>query len=304
MTDILVKPATLRSTASQIREHSRHVQQALDAVDQIIHELEPVRFEGHRASALRLHYRRRRSAIFRAPALVKEFAAHLEEAAARFEAADRAMGNHSGGGSGIPFTPDLPHGGGFVPPVIIPEIPLTPVDMPSVPPEQLKKIQDAISSLDVVHNDRYRPGRNNATYCNIFAMDFCKKMGIPLPEYLDWNKDGKIDDYLDANEAVNWLRGSYNKGGVQTGPQQGWSSVDANQAATLASQGYVVVAGWQNPKASDPGHMAVVRPESTPGNIRIAQAGGHNFENGALKDGFGNRQVEFFVYKKPDAQQG
>ena len=57
MVDILVKPTTLRNTASQVREHSRHLQQALEVVDKIIHELESVQFEGNRADSLRLRYR-------------------------------------------------------------------------------------------------------------------------------------------------------------------------------------------------------------------------------------------------------
>jgi hypothetical protein len=120
-----------------------------------------------------------------------------------------------------------------------------------------------------------------------------------LPETIDWDNDGDIDDYLDANEAIDWLRGTYNHVGVQTGPQKGWTSVDADKAAQLASQGFVVIAAWKNPVIGQHGHMALVRPESQPGKILIAQAGSSNFESGTLNDGFGDRQVEFFVYKPP-----
>ncbi len=157
----------------------------------------------------------------------------------------------------------------------------------------------SIDALDPAGNYRYQPNRQGKgeTYCNIFAMDYAKKMGAPLPEYLDWNSDGTIDRYLDANKMTAWLRGTFNEGGgaVVQGPAQGWQSMDSGQAAEMASKGYVVIAGWENQGGI--GHMAVVRPDSTADNIRIAQAGSSRFADGSLTDGFGTgKQIEFFVY--------
>ncbi len=165
----------------------------------------------------------------------------------------------------------------------------------------VERSKDVIDDLDVTKTARYQKKLNAKTgkydtYCNIFAMDYAKKMGVPLPEYLDWNKDGKIDRYLNANQAVAWLRGTFNEGGgaVQQGPALGWKTVSASDAADMSSKGYVVIAGYENQGGI--GHMAVVRPESTADQIRIAQAGWNNFENGTIKDGFGDRKVEYFVY--------
>lgn len=201
-------------------------------------------------------------------------------APAQPEAGSPGSGSNGGGGAGVTPVSEAPA---------------------SLGPERLNKIQEALRRLDVENNLRYRRNRqgNNETYCNIFTMDYAKSMGAPLPEYLDWNHDGKPDKYLDANLAVKWLKGSYAPGGVSSGPQVGWSKVDPSNAAELASQGYVVVAGWENPGGI--GHMAVVRPESQPGSIVIAQAGARNFSSGTVEQGFGaGKNVEYFVYKPAD----
>jgi len=200
-----------------------------------------------------------------------------------------------------PFLPVLPwRPGGFIDRNRRPS-PI--VERPELPGGG-QKIVGAIDDLKVKGGGKrnfikgHDPNNPDATYCNIFAMEFAKKMGVPLPESLDLNGDGKIDDYLSANESLRWLRGTYNNpiGSTKTGAELGWKSIDANEAATLASRGYVVLAGWENPVSNQSGHMAVVRPESTIGNIRIAQAGSTNFSEGSLADGFGNLAVEFFVY--------
>lgn len=185
-----------------------------------------------------------------------------------------------------------PNGAGGITPVAV-------KDEYPVIPENIQKSKDMISELDVVNNWRYHQNRqgNNETYCNIFAMDYAKKMGVPLPEYLDWNNDGKIDRYLDANRGVNWLRGTFNEGNgaVQQGPALGWQSIDMKKAAELSASGYVVIAGWENQGGI--GHMAVVRPDSTADNILIAQAGARNFESGTITQGFGSgKDIEYFVY--------
>lgn len=181
--------------------------------------------------------------------------------------------------------------------------PAAPAEVPAVPnfDVKVKKSQDTIAALDVVNTTKYIPNHEGKgwTYCNIFASDYANKMGAPLPQHLDWNSDNTPDRYLNANRMVQWLRGDFGEGGgaVQQGPALGWQRISADQAAVSASQGHVVLAGWQNPAGLETsGHLAVVRPESTPGNIHIAQAGGRNFNDGTVTQGFGSRNVEYFVY--------
>lgn len=176
--------------------------------------------------------------------------------------------------------------------------------------ELAQKLLDTISDLDPENNERYRPNRRGKgdTYCNIFVMDIARKLGVPLfggaakygsPEAVDWNNDGIIDDYMDANEMVAWLQGTYQHPRIvvdNQGPSLGWQRISQAEAARLAAEGYFVVVGWYNPKGV--GHVAVVRPDSTPGNIRIAQAGRENFSNGSLKRaGWPLSELVYFVYR-------
>lgn len=163
-----------------------------------------------------------------------------------------------------------------------------------------EKIDSAIDALDVERTTRYQPGYNGPgkTYCNIYVKDIAKQLGIPLPEYLDWNKDGKADDYLDANEMIKWMNGSLPRQSQSEplGPDVGWRQVSQEEAVRLAQNGHFVVAGWQNPVSSKPGHMAVVRGDSDVDNVQIAQAGGRNFSKGSLTTGFGEDKASQVIY--------
>lgn len=98
MSDILVRPPQLRAIADQIRQRARAVQAAIDAVDQQIKALGPSRFEGSRAERVRARYNRNRQKFYNFKILLDKFAATLDEAASRFEAADSA--EFGGGGFG------------------------------------------------------------------------------------------------------------------------------------------------------------------------------------------------------------
>lgn len=177
-------------------------------------------------------------------------------------------------------------------------------------PRLAQKLEEAIEHANVENTNRYRKDRQGygETYCNIYVMDIARDLGIPLfgeaakygtPEAVDWNDDNQIDDYLDANEAVSWLRGDYEHGNLSAdnqGPQNGWQPIDQTEAARLAADGHFVVAGWQNPGGI--GHMAIIRPDSTSSDIRIAQAGSQNFSDGSLEQpGWPISEVEYFVHR-------
>jgi len=90
MSDILVGPPQLRATADQIQQHAKSVQAAIDSVDSTIKALGPSNFEGSRADALRAGYNRARPSFYNFKPILDKFAAVLLDAAARFEAADKA----------------------------------------------------------------------------------------------------------------------------------------------------------------------------------------------------------------------
>ena len=90
MSDILVGPGQLRTTADQIRQRAKAVQAAIDTVNSQIKALGPSKFEGSRADTIRARYSRNREKFFNFKPMLDKFATTLQEAAARFEAADRA----------------------------------------------------------------------------------------------------------------------------------------------------------------------------------------------------------------------
>jgi len=89
MTDILVKPIELTTTANDLRTHAKKLQAALDAVDAAIKSLGPNSFQGNRADALQAHYNRLREKIYQFKPMIDHFANDLDDAALRFSNADK-----------------------------------------------------------------------------------------------------------------------------------------------------------------------------------------------------------------------
>jgi len=156
---------------------------------------------------------------------------------------------------------------------------------------------DVIDQFAVGNNPRYQP-RDGNTYCNIFAWDATKAMGAEIPHWVDGagNPTGVGQGReLDANGVNRWLNNQ--------GPSQGWRQVSAEEAQQLANQGHPAVASWNNPGGI--GHIAVVRPGEINGNgPAIAQAGARNFNEGHVRDSFGNANVQYFVNDRGTATQG
>lgn len=153
---------------------------------------------------------------------------------------------------------------------------------------------------------RYRPNLNSSncgdtdTRCNIFAGDVMRAMGVPLPtkgELGVGHGDSLNTDPMTANakHLHNWLLGGNN----------GWRMIDINTPADLELLRNHLRAG-KPALASDPGHIAVLRPDQLPdqlnianlGDIRIAQAGAYNYNDIALGDaGYGEDfQPDFFIH--------
>jgi fibronectin type III domain protein len=147
-----------------------------------------------------------------------------------------------------------------------------------------------IDSLDVNHH-WLSSGEN--TYCNVFLDAATTALGARVPQRL---ASGEIT----ANQQQDWL--------LTTGKQLGWQELSAADAQRAANRGSVVVATWKNPGGAgdNHGHVAVVRYDdhafdSTKGP-RIAQAGGHNFNDGYAADRYGFTSahlgaVRYFAYK-------
>jgi uncharacterized protein YukE len=98
MNDILIKPPRLREVATQVREHTKKIQQALQEVDTALNGLGVPRYAGNRSDTLRKRYAKIKPNIMKAPATLDGFAKDLDEAALRFETADRQWVNEN-----VPF---------------------------------------------------------------------------------------------------------------------------------------------------------------------------------------------------------
>lgn len=151
-----------------------------------------------------------------------------------------------------------------------------------------------INQFAVGNNGRYTPRDSNGdgtrdTFCNIFLWDVTRAMGAEIPHWVDGNGNsvapGKGRE-MNANSTVDWMH--------KHGESKGWRKVTAEEAQKMANEGHPSVALWKNPGGI--GHVAVVRPgEVTAQGPSSAQAGGKNFNNKHIKDGFGNAKPEYWV---------
>ena len=157
-------------------------------------------------------------------------------------------------------------------------------------PGMYNQVLDQFCVADNVRYKQNQQGKNE-TYCNIYVWDATRAMGAEIPHWVDAN-GGPVPQgqgrELSANGSIGWLE--------THGQQAGWRAVSAEQAQTLANEGKPAVATYKNP--SGIGHVAMVRPGdySVVAGPTIAQAGGKNFNDGTVQDGFGNRPVVYYVH--------
>lgn len=111
------------------------------------------------------------------------------------------------------------------------------------------------------------------TFCNVFVSDVTRALGCPVPHLL-------------ANQQLAWLA-----------RQRDWWAVEEREAAERALCGCPVVAGWANPTASLPGHVAlVVPPPFERAGLWVAQAGAFCSPRTTMGLAFGSRPVTFFTH--------
>ncbi|WBY03280.1 DUF1906 domain-containing protein [Ramlibacter tataouinensis] len=136
-------------------------------------------------------------------------------------------------------------------------------------PEKAQQLQQVIDWLDVQNSLRYRKEASGATYCNVYAADYCYLAGAYLPRTW-WTGpalvaigrgetppviyDGTVRE-MQADDLYDWL--------ARFGPAFGWRRVfdtTALQAAADAGGIGVIVADRLQPGRS--GHISVVVPET------------------------------------------
>lgn len=139
---------------------------------------------------------------------------------------------------------------------------------PITAPANLRGISaQVIAYLNVVKSKRYQP-RKGATYCNIFAYDYCYLMNKYLPRV--WWVPGAVDLFLqgktpkakygetvleqNANSLHFWLK--------RYGSQFGWKEGDVDTVQSKVNEGAVGVICAVRRNKRQPGHISVVVPET------------------------------------------
>jgi hypothetical protein len=122
------------------------------------------------------------------------------------------------------------------------------------------------------------------THCSAFAASVAMRLGIYVlrpPEH---------SQVLLANTQMCWLRSP-------EATAMGWEALpDVTSAQTRANLGELVLAVFENPDASKPGHIAIVRPSEIDAATLLAngpfvtQAGIHNALSVPLAEGFSNHK--------------
>jgi|GEM_PF-1268259 uncharacterized protein (TIGR02594 family) len=167
--------------------------------------------------------------------------------------------------------------------IIDPRAPFNDANMRNKPGEaQGSNIERIIAFLDVENTARYMP-QGGSTMCTVFVYDATWLLSAEIP----------IAPNRAANRMCVWLEGTEAKA-------RGWKRVvSVDEAQTLASQGFPVVATQQRPTA---GHVALVRPVpidkmQVQGDAFTAQAGAVNSSLTTVRAIFGDpSKVIFYTH--------
>ncbi|MBN1921597.1 MAG: hypothetical protein JW892_10150 [Anaerolineae bacterium] len=143
------------------------------------------------------------------------------------------------------------------------------------------RYQDVINQFGVGNNPRY--ARDSYTYCNTFAGDVARAMGVPFPQKREFGMDPKDRATIGFPQLYDYF----------TSPNAPVKAVDAGWQEVSASELGVLEDHLNRGKMAivvNEGHVAVVSPGQQISNfddIRIAQAGATNSNDLTLAQGFG-----------------
>ncbi|MDR2589987.1 MAG: hypothetical protein LBC71_03245 [Oscillospiraceae bacterium] len=147
-----------------------------------------------------------------------------------------------------------------------------------------------LDQFNVETAERYRPGREGHTYCNIFVWDASRAMGAEVPYYTD-PATGNIRSYPDTQGAnfngaiamCKWLE--------THGARYGWVQVDAATAQMHANMGKPAVTS-----SGSIGHVQMIAPSQDglydpSRGVAITQAGGKNFNYTYITSTYGLQRL-------------
>jgi len=164
-----------------------------------------------------------------------------------------------------------------------------PLDAPvkSVPGERSAELyEDVINQFGVGNNSRYAPS-DGYTYCNTFAGDVARAMGVPFPKKSDFGMNPKDPATIGFPQLYNFFT---DPNAPVRAQDMGWREVSTNSLGQLEShvnQGKFAI-------VVNNGHIAVVQPGQSITDfkdIMISQAGATNSNNLTLGAGFGKTEA-------------
>lgn len=140
--------------------------------------------------------------------------------------------------------------------------------------------------------------RRKETFCNWFVADVLYQLGIELPRYNASAGAYPTPHPVYGNNpphkpySAEQLFNFFNSGG-----NGNWRKVTVSEAVSKAQNGKVVLASYSGATRIQ-GHVAIVRPNSSTSNIRVAQAGATSSNDISFNSGFGSHatEAEFFTY--------
>jgi len=150
--------------------------------------------------------------------------------------------------------------------------PATPAITNSADERSPERYRAVINQFNVETAERYKPGREGKTYCNIFVWDVTRAMGAEMPLYTEPDTgiprsypDTKGARSMGAIAMCDWLS--------THGMNYGWREVNAETAQMHANQGKPAITS-----AGGIGHVQVICPSRDGGydpirGVTIAQAG-------------------------------
>jgi hypothetical protein len=177
---------------------------------------------------------------------------------------------------------------------------------------RLQQVNAVIDWLAVDQSVRYRK-EGSTTFCNIYAYDYCQRVGVYLPRV--WWTDNALAKVLQgvatpveygntvteqrANQIYAWLKAH--------GATFGWRrTFSFDEAQQIANTGGVAMIIAQRKQLERPGHVAMIVPE-TPGAVAArdtagqvsrpvtSQAGRENFRRKAPKAWWTGAQFREFA---------
>lgn len=158
-----------------------------------------------------------------------------------------------------------------------------------------QQIVDAVNRVNPDVNYR-TDGR--WTYCNWFAADVLKLLGVNVPRVNSTASWNYYNSPVFGSQQKPWLAENLYTY-FSAGGDGKWREVNGADAVNKTNQGRVVVASIGIPPGGSNGHIAIVVPGGSGSNIRVAQAGLRNGKNLSVQEGFGNRTPRYFEYVGP-----